>query len=145
MTNHFIPTKHSRHFSAKTRSMGKSQKATDQRNSTGPSQGPVHKMVPCALLFFCVCWCPQFPRQSQTDNWGVMMNRDTVSVMLHQSSSAKAPLFHPWDCSLHRLLFELNVQINYAETDVFKCLGMTSTSTFFSRLRTWMVLSLLPG
>lgn len=55
---HFIPTTHSRHFSAQPGSMGKSQKETDQRNSSGPSQGPVHEMVPCALLFCYVCWCP---------------------------------------------------------------------------------------
>lgn len=34
--------------------MGKSQKETDQENSAGPSQGPVLKVVPCALLFCCV-------------------------------------------------------------------------------------------
>lgn len=132
MTNHFIPTKHSRHFSAKTRSMGKSQKATDQRNSTGPSQGPVHKMVPCALLFCCVCWCSQFPRQSQTDNWGgVMMNRDRVSMMLYPSSGAKAPLSHPWGCSLHCPLFELNVQIHYAETEFLNAEEWHQPANFF--------------
>lgn len=48
---HFVPPKHSRHFSAGTRSMGKSQKETDQRNSTGPSQGPVHKWSPVHCYF----------------------------------------------------------------------------------------------
>lgn len=62
---------------------------------------------------------------------GVMMNRDRVSMMLYPSSGAKAPLSHPWGCSLHCPLFELNVQIHYAETEFLNAEEWHQPAIFF--------------